>query len=440
MDYKPMGAEEYRTLDLDAFEKRKNDVADMLLAGGYDDETGKALRAEAEVIKAEVGRRNAAAELRRAKVIAVTGGAGEVRASSKPERPERRGFETVDGREDPLASPEYERAFAAYITRGAAIPEQFHDALLDRDAEMHNKRAAEVTLTTDAPVAIPTTLQNRIIEKAENYGQILAGVTKTNVQGGVEIPVGSFAVDAHWIGETEVSEYQKLTLNDKVTFGYYGLECRLAQSILANVTTMQMFQSKFVETATKAMVKAQEQAIVRGTGQGQFTGFLNDARIPAGQKLGMTKDQLNTWKGWHEGVKKFIKPPYSDGVFLMNQSTFDAHIEGMTDANGQPVARVNYGISEVAPYAFMGKTVVPVEDDIIPDVANLAGAAEYDAEQVFCVFTRLSDYVVNSNLQMQASRWVDRETNQVKNQLLLIADGKIVDPYGTRIVYLKATA
>lgn len=437
MDYKPMGAEEYRTLDLDAFNKRKSFVASTILAGDYTDEQGEQLRGEAKLIMSEVERRNEAAELRNAKVIAVSGGAGEVRASTKPKAEANGAFETFDGRDDPLASPEYERAFAAYITRGAAIPAEFHDALLERDAEMRGERNAKVTLTTDAPVAIPTTLQNRIIEKAEDYGQIYAGVTKTNVQGGAEFPVGSFSVDAHWIGETEVSDYQKLGLNDKITFSYYGLECRLAQSILANVTTMAMFQSKFAETATKAMVKAQEQAIVRGDGRGKYTGYLTETRIPATQKLGITDAQARTWAGWHTAVKKFIKSPYADGVFLMNQSTFDEYIDGMTDSNGQPVSRVNYGLADVAPYSFMGKTVVPVPDDILPDFAGLSGSAEYNAAQAFCIFARLSDYVINSNLQMQASRWVDRESNQVKDQLLLIADGKIANPYGTYIVYKK---
>lgn len=427
-----MDAAQYRTLDQDAFDARRKAVADALEGSDVDTEQ---LRSEVAVIKEELERRNAAAELRNAKVIAVTGGAGEVRESTA--KPKATGFGLVDDRDDALASPEYERAFAAYITRGAAIPEEFHDALVERAAEAKHLRASEVTLTTDAPVAIPTTLQNRIIEKAENYGQIFAGVTKTNIQGGVEIPVGAFSAEAHWIGETEVSEYQKLGLNDKISFSYYGLECRLAQSILANVTTMQMFQSKFAEVASKAMVKAQEQAIVRGTGQGQYLGILNETRIDATQRLGITDEQAKTWAGWHAAVKKFIKAPYADGVFLMNQSTFDEFIDGMVDSAGQPVARVNYGLSDVAPYSFLGKRVIPVEDDILPDLSGLAGAADYDAEQVFCIFGRLSDYAINSNMSMQANRWVDRETNQVKDQLLLIADGKVVDPYGFKLIYKK---
>lgn len=434
MDFKPMGAAEYRALDQDAFEARRRLVADALEGSDVDTEQ---LRSEVAVIKGEIERRNAAAELRNAKVVAVSGGAGEVRDTTKPKAPKGAGLELVDGREDVLASPEYERAFAAYITRGAAIPEEFHDALRERDAEMRHKRASEVTLTTDAPVAIPTTLQNRIIEKAENYGQIFAGVTKTNVQGGVEIPVGAFSAEAHWIGETEVSEYQKLTLNDKISFSYYGLECRLAQSILANVTTMQMFQAKFSEVASKAMVKAQEQAIVRGTGQGQYTGILSETRITDGQRLGITEEEAKTWAGWHTAVKKHIKAPYSDGVFLMNESTFDEFIEGMVDSAGQPIARVNYGLSSEAANSFLGKRVVFVEDDILPELSAVAGGAEYDAANVFCIFGRLSDYVINSNLSMQANRWVDRETNQIKDQLLLIADGKVVDPYGFKLIYKK---
>lgn len=429
----PMTEAEYRSLDLDALNERRALVADLLMSGG-DDVDVEQLRAEANIIKAEVARRNEAAELRSAVVAEVAAGAGEVRAQSAPAAPAREGIEFIDGTEDPFASSEYERAFAAYITRGAAIPSEFHDALRQRAAAT---RAGDVTLTTDAPVAIPTTLQNRIIEKAENYGKIFSAVTKTNVPGGIEIPVGAFSAEAHWIGETEVSEYQKLGLKDKISFSYYGLECRLAQSILANVTTIAMFQAKFSDVASKAMVKAQEKAIMRGTGQGQYTGILVEKRIPDDQKLGITEDECRTWAGWHKAVKKFIKSPYSDGVFYMNESTFDEYIDGMVDTAGQPVARVNYGLSSEASNSFLGKRVEFVEDDILPELARVSGAADFDAENVFCVFGRMSDYVINSNLSMQATRWVDHETNQVKDKLLLIADGKVVDPYGFKLIYKK---
>ena len=42
--------------------------------------------------------------------------------------------------------------------------------------------------------------------------------------------------------------------------------------------------------------------------------------------------------------------------------------------------------------------------------------------------------MINSNMQMRTVKWEDHETNQLKNKCILVADGKIVDPYGFLII------
>ena len=77
----------------------------------------------------------------------------------------------------------------------------------------------------------------------------------------------------------------------------------------------------------------------------------------------------------------------------MAQSTFDEKIDGMEDKNGQPVGRTNYGVNGEETYRFMGKDVETVEE-------------------------------------MQVVKWTDHDTNELKNKVILIVDGKIADANG----------
>lgn len=319
--------------------------------------------------------------------------------------------------EDATNSTEYRTAFMNYVCRGVAIP-----------AEL---RAAASTGVEDAGAVIPTTIVEEIVTKLESYGNLYAGFRKLNVQGGVKIPIADIKPVAKWVGEG-ASDDQKLSAKEGVTFNYYGLECKLAQSLLVNVTTIAAFQQLFVSLATEAMVKAIEIAAINGDGEGKPLGVTKDTRVT--NKVELTEAQAKTWAGWHKVVKSKIKKAYRDGVFIMNQSTYDGYIDGMVDDNGQPVGRTNYGIDGAETYRFMGKTVETVEDDVIP--------AFDDAEDgdVIGVYMRLSDYAINSNMQMTATNWVDNDNNKIKNKLMLIVDGKAVDTNGIIIIKKKVSA
>ena len=167
--------------------------------------------------------------------------------------------------EDKYDTMAYRKAFMNYVCRGVAIPAEY--------------RAAETTTTADSGAVIPTTIMNEIIQKLESYGSIYAKVRKINVQGGVSIPIADLKPTAHWITEAKSSDDQKASAKNSVTFNYYGLECKISQSILANVVTLKMFTDLFVPMATEAMVKAIEIAIFNGTGEGQPLGVLKDSRV-----------------------------------------------------------------------------------------------------------------------------------------------------------------
>ncbi len=310
-------------------------------------------------------------------------------------------------------TPEYRTAFMEYVCRGVEIP-----------AEL---RTDAVTGTTDASAVIPTTLMHEIVQKMDTYGNIYNAVRKLNVQGGIAIPILSIKPEATWVGEGK-SESQKVAAEDTVTFSYYGVECKIAQTLLANAVTITEFQDLFVPLATEAIIKAVEKAIMKGSGTKQPLGILNDSRIPKANIITITPTEFASWDGWHKKVKAKMKKAYRNGSFIMNQSTFDGHIDGMVDKNGQPIGRTNYGINGEETYRFLGKTVETVEDDLI---ASWDDAAEGD---VVAVFVNLTDYVINTNKQMTTVKWVDNDTNEVKNKCIMICDGKLVDCNGVLII------
>lgn len=318
---------------------------------------------------------------------------------------------------DRYDTKEYRTAFMNYVCRNVPIPTELRD----------------VTTTADAGAVIPTTILNEIIQNLESYGNVYALVRKLNVQGGVSIPISSLKPVASWIGETAASADQKLDAKNSITFSYFGVECKIAQTLLANVVTLDAFQKLFVPLATEAIVKALEVAIFNGTGGTQPTGILKDARVPEANVIEMTEEDMSSWSSWHKKVKAKMKKAYRNGTFFLNQATFDGYIDGMEDKNGQPVGRTNYGINGEETYRFMGKAVETVEDECL--------VAFEDAEvgDIFGVFFKPTDYAINSNLQMTTVKWTDHDTNEVKNKCILICDGKLVDANGVLLLKKAAT-
>lgn len=427
MSFELKDAAQLRALDADAFEQYRSALVDALNDATCEISTDD-LMTNCDVVKEELRRRNAATELRNAKVAAVAGGAGKVIETTNVST--KHDIRSNDP-DDYFDTPEYTEAFFNYVTRGIKTP-----GIVQPGMKPSYVRAdAFSTVASDVPNFVPTTLMNEIIEKEELYGSIWPMLTKISVQGGVEYNTADFDAEAKWVTETTPSDDQKLVDGDRISFSYYMLEVRLAQSLLASVTTLSAFQRKFPEVAAKAMVKALEKGYINGTGSGQMTGLLTDARIPAENKIALSADDISTWAGWHKNVKSKMKPPYNTGVFLMNYATFDTYIDGMVDTNGQPVARVNYGVNGEEEYRFMGKRIMIVPDDILGDFDSLTGNDTYNADNVFAIFTQPSDYYVNTNMGMRSVRWVDEDANVVKNKMQTIVDGKILRPWGTYLLY-----
>lgn len=345
------------------------------------------------------------AELRNGQVLAVYGMGGTT---------SQRAAEA-----DPHDTVEYRQAFMEYVCRNVPMA-----------AEL---RADAVTSTGDVGAVIPTTILKEIIQELKSFGNVYALVRKLNVQGGVAIPILSLKPEATWIGETTPSESKKLEAKTSITFSYFGVECKIAQTLLANVTTLDAFQQLFVPLAAEAIVKALEIAIFNGNGTTQPLGVTKDARVPAGNVIEMTPEDMKSWAAWHTKVKAKMKKAYRNGTFFMNQATFDGYIDGMEDKNGQPVGRTNYGINGEETYRFMGKAVETVEDELISSYDDAATG------DVIAVFMKPTDYAINSNLQMITVKWTDHDTNQIKNKCVMICDGKLVDANGVLIIKKAAS-
>lgn len=320
--------------------------------------------------------------------------------------------------QDPYATNEYMVAFKNFVCNRTPMPEQF-------------RNAASSTTSEDAGAAIPTTMMQEIIRGLEERGLIFQSLRHLNVTAGVEIPISDLKPVATWVGDG-ASEDQKLSATESVSFKYYGLECKISQSILTSIVTVAAFQKLFVELAVEAVFAAVEVGVFNGTGNKQMLGIFKDPRVK--NIVEMTPEEFASWAAWKKKVFAKIKKRYGRGKFYMAEGTFQGYIDGMVDEVGQPVGRTNYGIDSEPTYGFGGKRVETTEDDVI---APYDTAAEGD---YVAAYANLKDYVFNSNMQMTVVHWTDHDNNKKKTKVMLICDGKIADPNGVVLIKKVAAA
>lgn len=319
---------------------------------------------------------------------------------------------SVDDKFDTL---EYRKAFMEYCRSGKEIPVEY--------------RIDAYTSVAEAAAVIPTTIMNEIIKEMKQYGQLYNRVRKTNIAGGVRVPILSLKPTASRITEAAPSDRKKLTANTYVSFSYLGLECKIATSLLASVVTLAMFEMQIVPLITEAMVKQMEIEIIKGNGTTEMMGVTVDTRVVAGQSITLSSSEINDWSAWKKKVFAKIPLAYrAGGLFIMGAGTFDGYIDGMVDANGQPIARVTYGITEGTNYRFGGKEVIEVEEDVVESYDSAS------AGEVVAVFMNPGDYCINSNMQMAMYRWLDHDTNQWVDKAILINDGKLLDAAGILLI------
>lgn len=330
--------------------------------------------------------------------------------------------------EEKFGTMEYRMAFKKYVQTGEAIP---HELRAGGDTG--------TTVTTDIGMIIPTTIMNEFIKDVSKvYGQVYAKVRKLNVKGGVEFPISKLSANFKWITETTVSNKQKAgDIKDKVSFSYHIGEIRVAESLLAQVVSLDVFESEIVRIMVEAYVKAMDTAIISGTGSGQPLGITVDTRVTGntGNIIEFEADEIGDWTAWRK--KLFAKVPLSkrgSGEFLFPASTVESNLLTMKDANGRPLFReaTDGTIGNLAG-TFFGRDVTLVEPDIIKDY-DTASTGE-----IIGIFWTPNDYAINTQLQFGMKRYFDEDTNEWINKALTIVDGKILDVSGCYLLKKKVS-
>lgn len=366
--------------------KRKEEIRTALQ--GNEKVDLKALQAELEQLDAE----QKDIEAREKVANAINLGA-EPEGVAKREKPAPR----VEASVRPYESDEYRQAFMNYVMKNTPIP-----------AEM---RAA--TTTTDAGAIIPPTTLNRIIEKVRTYGNILPLVTRTAYKTGLAIPTSDVKPVAKWVAEGATSDKQNKALGS-ITFSHFKLRCAVAVTLETENMTLSAFEDVLVSNVAEAMAVALETAIISGTGSGQPTGILND--LSKGTTINVSKLDYKTLID----AEAAIPQAYEAGsVWVMNKPTFMQFL-GMTDSNGQPIARVNAGVNGVPSRVLLGRNAVLC--DYLPTFATTLKKTD-----VFAFIYRMKDYVLNTNYSVAMKVYEDNDTDDIVRKSIMIADGKPVD-------------
>ena len=296
--------------------------------------------------------------------------------------------------------------------------------------------------TNTLGATIPTTVLNEFINEIRKvYGNLYAKVRKLNIQGAVKVPIAELQATFKWVTEDTVSPRQDGgKINQYVEFSYNMAEIRVSQTLLSSIVTIDLFEREIVRIMLIAYLQAMDTGIVRGTGNGQMLGILNDPRVIAtGNVVEMTAADINNWTAWRK--KFFAKLPlgYRQGEFIFPLATVDSYLETMADANNNPVFRqatgleVNDGDSRNPNGRFFGRDISLVEPEIIPDFDTA------QAGDVVGIYWQPQEYAINTNMQFGMRRWFDEDRNEWVNKMLTVVDGKVLNPMGIYLIKKKVT-
>lgn len=285
-------------------------------------------------------------------------------------------------------------------------------------------RADESTKTTDTGVStvIPTNLANYILEKFEQLGVIYNLVTKTSYPVGQTIPTDSVKPVATWVGEGASSDSQKKTLGGVITFSHFKLRCEIRYTEEVNTMTLPMFETLFVKQVSEAMLRAIEGAIVDGNGTTAPQGILT-ATAPSGQALEIADADKLSYKLLCD-VEAAIPVQYeATEKWVMTKKTFMAFM-AMTDTNGQPIARVNYGIGGKPERTLLGREVVLY----IPQTGSKLGtyADSVTADTIVAFLVDFGEYILNTNYNLGIQNAIDWDNEDHKTKAVLACDGKLL--------------
>lgn len=322
------------------------------------------------------------------------------------------------------SSLEYRKAFKKYIETGK----------METRADVTGK-----TTDTNVSTVIPENLITSILEQYEQLSVIYNLVTKTSYPVGQQIPVDGVKPTATWVGrntstpssstsgEGASSDSQNKTLGARITFTHFKLRCEVRFTEEVMRMTLPAFEALFIKQVGEAMVRALEFAIVEGDGYGMPTGILNNT--PAtGQAITIAEDTNGTKLTYAKLVECEAALPaqYESGAkWFMTKKTFMSFV-GMVDSNGQPIARVNYGIGGKPERTLLGRDVVLYVPQSGSKLKDFTSGNITDDTLVAFMFDP-KDYVLNTNYDLGIQHAVDWDNEDHKTKAVMACDGKVID-------------
>ncbi len=327
------------------------------------------------------------------------------------------GGEIYTSKNEMYNSVEYRTALMHNLVSGTPIPAKF-------------KNASQQTETSDVAAVVPTVWVQKIMQKLDNYGEFLKMVTRTNYKGGVNIPTSDIDLTATWCAERGTTDDQKMS-TDSISFSYHKLRCVVAVSFEADTVTLDIFESAVIEAVVKSMNKAVERAIFLGEGAAkhQPEGFLT-VTPPAGQALEIAGGKHFTYADLVAAEGALPEEYESGAVWTMPKKTFFNEIVGLTDINGQPIARIDSGIDGKPEYTILGR---PVKfNKYMPAFPSAA-----TEDTIVAAIFDFSKYGINTNYQITLKSYIDEDTDDRKTKALMLVDGKVIDKNSLVTVTVK---
>ena len=315
------------------------------------------------------------------------------------------------------SSLEYRTAFKNYIANG-------------NTTELR-AAAGNTTGANNVNTVIPANLINQIMEKIESVGTIYNLVTKTSYPVGQTIPREATKPVATWVGvstsnsgEGNGSTVGKgVTLDTAIVFAHFKLRCEVAMTEEVAQMSLPAFEALFVKNVSLAMLRAIEFAIVDGTGTGMPTGILS-ATVPTGQAIEIAAADKLSYSTLCD-VEAAIPAEYeANAKWCMTKKTFMSFI-GMVDQNGQPIARVNYGINGKPERTLLGREVILYVPQSGSHLKNYADTVSEDSLVAFVY--DFSDYTLNSNYDLGIQHKIDWDNEDHRTKAVAAYDGKVVD-------------
>lgn len=338
--------------------------------------------------------------------------AGEGRAFVVSKTFEARGAQQGAESNSGTNSLEYRKAFQKFMATGKM------EARAD---------ATTATTGTNISTVIPENLVNKIAEVRETIGTIYGLINKTAFPVGQTIPVDGIKPVATWVGATAgtsgeglSSDAQAKTMSASVVFAHYKLRCEVRFTEEVATMTLAAFEALFVKQVAEAMVRAKEAAVLDGTGVGMPTGILT-ATVKDGQAI--TAAELS-----YEALcecEGALPAEYENGAkWCMTKKTF-MQIVGMTDLNGQPIARVNYGMNGKPERTVLGREVVLYSPAAASALKSYA--ADLAAGSLYAFIFNFGDYTLNENYNLGISHARDWDNEDHKTKAVEACDGKVID-------------